>query len=89
MAPVAKRRKIDQVEEITFNPEARQEYLTGFHKRKLQRIENARELAAKRDKEERVKARKEVRRLNESKLYSLTDYTAPRPEERRLEQTCR
>jgi ribosomal RNA-processing protein 17 len=61
MAPVAKRRKVEQVEEITFNPEARQEYLTGFHKRKLQRIENARDAAAKREKEERVRARKEVR----------------------------
>ena len=88
MAPVAKRRKVEQVEEITFNPEARQEYLTGFHKRKLQRIENARDAAAKREKEERVKARKEVRRLNDRKLYSLTNYTAPRAKERRLEQTC-
>lgn len=60
MAPVAKRRKTDQVEEITFDPEARQEYLTGFHKRKQQRIENARDAAAKREKEERVRERKQV-----------------------------
>ena len=60
MAPIAKRRKLDQVEEITFDPDARQEYLTGFHKRKLQRIENAREAAVKREKEEKVKERREV-----------------------------
>lgn len=60
MAPAAKRRKVEQVEEITFDPEARQEYLTGFHKRKQQRIENARDAAVKREKEERVKERKQV-----------------------------
>ena len=61
MAPAAKRRKLAQVDEITFNPEARQEYLTGFHKRRVQRIENAREAALKREKEERVKERRQVR----------------------------
>lgn len=62
MAPPAKRRKLHQVEEITFDVAARQEYLTGFHKRKQQRIQNARESAAKRDKEERVKERQQVGR---------------------------
>ena len=61
MAPIAKRRKVEQVEEITFDSTARQEYLTGFHKRKLQRIENARETAAKQVKEERVRERRQVR----------------------------
>ena len=60
MAPFSKRRKLDQVDEITFNPEARQEYLTGFHKRKLQRIENAKEAAVKREKEERLRERRQV-----------------------------
>ena len=60
MAPVAKRRKLEKVDEIKFDPEARQEYLTGFHKRKLQRIENAKEAAVKRDKEERLRERRQV-----------------------------
>ena len=60
MAPISKRRKVEQAEEIKFDPNARQEYLTGFHKRKLQRIENARDAAAKREKEERVRDRKQV-----------------------------
>ena len=60
MAPVAKKRRVEQSEDIVFDPEARQEYLTGFHKRKQQRIENARDAAVKREKEDRVKERKQV-----------------------------
>ena len=60
MASAAKRRKVDQAEDIVFDPEARQEYLTGFHKRKQQRIQSAKEAAVKRDKEERVKERQQV-----------------------------
>ena len=60
MAPIAKRRKLDKVEEITFDPAARQEYLTGFHKRKQQRIQHAREIAEKREKEEKVRERRQV-----------------------------
>ena len=66
MSRVAKRRKLDRgrVEEITFDPEARQEYLTGFHKRKQQRIQNARDAAVKREKEERVQERRQVRLID-------------------------
>jgi ribosomal RNA-processing protein 17 len=62
MAPTAKRRKLDRnrVEEIAFDPSAREEYLTGFHKRKQARIKQAQELAVKKDKEARVQARREV-----------------------------
>lgn len=62
MAPADKKRKVNakQVEEISFDPEARQEYLSGFHKRKVQRAEHGRELAEKRAKEATVQARKEV-----------------------------
>ena len=51
-----KRRRIDtkQVDEIPFDPAARNEYLTGFHKRKQARKENARETAIKKEKEEKV-----------------------------------
>ena len=49
------------IEEISFDTDARSEYLTGFHKRKLQRIKNAQEQAAKREREEKVQFRKQVR----------------------------
>jgi ribosomal RNA-processing protein 17 len=61
MAPIAKRRKIEAVEEISFDPASREQYLTGFHKRKQQRIKNAQETAAKREREEKIKQRKDVR----------------------------
>ncbi|KAK4546229.1 hypothetical protein LTR36_002366 [Oleoguttula mirabilis] len=70
MAPVFKRRKIDakQVDEITFDPTARQEYLTGFHKRKVARKETAREQAIKRDKEEKVTQRQQIRKERKEDL---------------------
>lgn len=61
MAQGAKRRKVVQIEELSFDPAARQEYLTGFHKRKLHRIKQAQEIAQKQDREDKLKARKEVR----------------------------
>ena len=58
----SKRRKssVPVTEEIKFDFAARHEYLTGFHKRKLQRAKHAQEAAAKREREERLKARKVV-----------------------------
>ena len=55
-----KRKRAEQTEEIKFDFEARREYLTGFHKRKLQRAQHAREQAAKKDREDRIHARKLV-----------------------------
>lgn len=62
MAPNAKRRKLatTQVEEINFDPAARQEFLTGFRKRKQQRAKHAQEVAEKRAREDRIEARKQV-----------------------------
>lgn len=66
MAPPSKRRKIDAlrrqkpVEQLTFSIDARQEYLTGFSKRKQARKEQAREQAIKEAKEEKIRDRKEV-----------------------------
>jgi len=60
MAPAAKRRKVEKVEEIVFDPAARNDYLTGFHKRKQERAQNARDAAVKREKEEKVKERRQV-----------------------------
>lgn len=61
IAPVKKRRKGEPaIEEITFNFDDREEYLTGFHKRKLQRIKHAKEEALKREREEKVANRRAV-----------------------------
>ncbi|KAJ5312257.1 hypothetical protein PENANT_c011G07844 [Penicillium antarcticum] len=63
MGPPQKRRKVAQpkVEEINFNTEDRQEWLTGFHKRKLQRAKHAQDAAEKRYKEEKRADRKKLR----------------------------
>ena len=66
MPPIDRKRKIHKtnakaVEAISFDPDALQEYLTGFHKRKVQRAEHGREIAQKKFKEAAVQARKEVR----------------------------
>ena len=58
--PRKKRKMSSAIEEITFDFSAREGYLTGFHKRKLQRIKHAKEEAAKKDREERIAARKLV-----------------------------
>ena len=62
MAPNVKRRKLDTsaVEEVIFDPAARQDYLTGFHKRKLQRAKHAQEAAEKRARQERIEERKKA-----------------------------
>ncbi|KAJ5178119.1 Nucleolar protein 12 [Penicillium coprophilum] len=59
-----KKRKIvagPKVEEVNFDDESRHEYLTGFHKRKVQRAKHAQENALKRYKEEKRDARKKIR----------------------------
>lgn len=57
-----RRRKQDQVKEIIFDDEARREFLTGFHKRKVARTEAAKKKALERQKQERLEARNEQRR---------------------------
>ncbi|EGC43989.1 conserved hypothetical protein [Histoplasma capsulatum var. duboisii H88] len=66
MAPSAKRRKLtashpNAVQEILFDPQARAEFLTGFHKRKLERAKQAQENAEKRSKEEKKEQRRRMR----------------------------
>jgi ribosomal RNA-processing protein 17 len=64
LPPPSKKRKMTAaVEEVNFDFEARQEYLTGFHKRKQQRIKNAQEEAAKRARQEKLELRKQVRQI--------------------------
>jgi ribosomal RNA-processing protein 17 len=58
--PPKKRKNTSAIEEITFDFSAREDYLSGFHKRKLQRIKHAKEEAAKKDREEKITARKLV-----------------------------
>lgn len=61
LPPPKKRRKSGPtIEEISFDTSAREDYLTGFHKRKLQRIKHAKEQAAKKEREERIEARRIV-----------------------------
>ncbi|XXH00278.1 hypothetical protein Hte_006620 [Hypoxylon texense] len=60
--PPPKKRKFQHsIEEIKFDNDSRADYLTGFHKRKLQRVRNAQEQAAKRAREEKIELRKRVR----------------------------
>lgn len=59
--PSKKRKATHTVEEITFDDSARQEYLTGFHKRKVQRQKHAQEEAAKKAREEKIEFRKQLR----------------------------
>ena len=58
--PRKKRRATSAIQEISFDFSAREDYLTGFHKRKLQRIKHAKEEATKKDREDKLAARKIV-----------------------------
>lgn len=74
--PSKKRKMTSAVEEVNFDFEARQEYLTGFHKRKQQRIKNAQEEAAKRARQEKLELRKQVRPNFQARLpLSLSNST--------------
>ncbi|KAI1818041.1 nucleolar protein 12-domain-containing protein [Poronia punctata] len=59
--PSKKRKRHHNIEEIKFDETARVEYLTGFHKRKLQRVKFAQEQAAKQAREDKIIARKQIR----------------------------
>ncbi|KAI1355053.1 nucleolar protein 12-domain-containing protein [Xylaria sp. FL0043] len=61
VAPSKKRKRQHTIEEIKFDDEARAEYLTGFHKRKLQRVKHAQEQAAERARQEKIEARRQLR----------------------------
>ncbi|KAK0720507.1 nucleolar protein 12-domain-containing protein [Lasiosphaeris hirsuta] len=55
------KRKTHAIEEISFDKEARTEYLSGFRKRKLARIKEAQAIAAVQAREEKIQVRKQVR----------------------------
>ena len=70
LPPLQKKRKKDHaIEEISFDNSAREEYLTGFHKRKLQRKKYAEEQAAEKARQEKIELRKQVRLSQGSGLY--------------------
>ncbi|KZW00294.1 hypothetical protein EXIGLDRAFT_604662 [Exidia glandulosa HHB12029] len=56
-----RRAKQNQIKEIVFDDDARKEFLTGFHKRKLQRTEEKKSKAIAREKQQRLETRKESR----------------------------
>ena len=58
--PPKKRKTTHAIEEITFDRDARSEYLSGFHKRKVARVKEAQSIAAKKEREERIRLRKQV-----------------------------
>lgn len=60
LPPKKKRKTPSAVEEVNFDNDARQEYLTGFHKRKQHRIKLTQAEAAKRARLERLEMRKHV-----------------------------
>ncbi|GAB7349506.1 hypothetical protein MBLNU459_g0214t1 [Dothideomycetes sp. NU459] len=70
MAPAPKRRKTGptQMEELSFDFDARQDYLTGFHKRKVQRTKRAQEEAAKLAREEKIRDRRQLREQRKQDL---------------------
>ncbi|KAF2740429.1 terpenoid cyclases/Protein prenyltransferase [Polyplosphaeria fusca] len=70
MPPPTKKRKTSSSapQEITFDPAAREEYLTGFHKRKQARIKHAQEESARKEKEEKLRLRRDLRKQRKENL---------------------
>ena len=55
-----RRTNLKPIEEIVFDTAAREDYLTGFHKRKLERARHAQEVAVKKERAQKIKARRLV-----------------------------
>ena len=60
VAPPKKRKHVHKIDEIAYDPSAREEYLSGFRKRKQARIKEAVAIAEKKVKEEKIAIRKQV-----------------------------
>ncbi|VDC06332.1 unnamed protein product [Peniophora sp. CBMAI 1063] len=63
VAGAKRRQKREQIKEIVFDDEARLEFLTGFHKRKLAKKEAGKKKAIEREKAERSELRREKRQM--------------------------
>ncbi|RDL41362.1 Uncharacterized protein BP5553_01341 [Venustampulla echinocandica] len=69
LPPQSKKRKIEhKIEEISFDTDARADYLTGFHKRKLQRAKQAQVEAEKKAREEKIQMRKQLKNERQQEL---------------------
>ncbi|KFY22855.1 hypothetical protein V493_06286 [Pseudogymnoascus sp. VKM F-4281 (FW-2241)] len=68
-----KRKRTAAIEEISFDFDARADYLTGFHKRKVERIKRAQAENEKKAKEERILQRKQLR---EERTQELKEHVA-------------
>ena len=60
LPPSKKRKTTHAVEEISFDDNARADYLTGFRKRKQARVKHAQEIAAEKARLDRIEMRKQV-----------------------------
>ncbi|KAK3378556.1 nucleolar protein 12-domain-containing protein [Podospora didyma] len=60
-APHKKRKIQHKIEEITFDKDARAEYLTGFHKRKVERQKEAKRLIEEELRKAKIETRKQIR----------------------------
>lgn len=59
--PPSKKRKAEHtIEVITFDEEARADYLTGFRKRKQARIKHAQEVAEQKARQDKMDMRRQV-----------------------------
>ena len=83
MPPPIKRRKTSQVEEVSFDFDARADYLTGFQKRKQQRIKKAKAENVEKDRLQRIEDRKQVSIFTSLGSHAEPDMsiTAPRTTE--------
>ncbi|GME69823.1 transferase activity protein [[Candida] boidinii] len=63
-----KKSRSHQVDEVVFNKDDRVEYLTGFHKRKLQRKKKAQEYLAEQDRLNRLEERRQIREERQTQI---------------------
>lgn len=88
-----KRKRNAAIEEISFDFDARADYLTGFHKRKVERAKRAQAENDKKAKEERILQRKQVNMPSPLHggcilMYSVTRRTNTRAESARRRRRC-
>ena len=87
-----KRKTTSNIEEISFDSSARQEYLTGFHKRKQARIKLAQEENAKKARQEKLATRKQVGRIliaKQHKAGTNGEVRCVMTGDEKLRNTCR
>ncbi|CAG8852999.1 12064_t:CDS:2, partial [Gigaspora margarita] len=63
-----RKRKNNQIPEIVFDENARREYLTGFHKRKLERQAKAKKIALERVKKEKAEIKKAAKEAQKRQI---------------------